>query len=71
MTTNSNTSRRKDRSEETRLYLLLLALAVILLTVAGLVYVTYPHPALADPLGVGGTAAAVLVTGLGFAVTRR
>ncbi|MGW3563532.1 hypothetical protein ACWDSL_06465 [Streptomyces sp. NPDC000941] len=70
MTINPNTP-REDRSEQTRLYLLLLALAVILLTVAGLVYVTYQHPALADPLVVGGTAAAVLVAGLGFAVTRR
>ncbi len=32
---------------------------------------TYQHPALADPLAVGGTAAAVLVTGLGFAITKR
>ncbi|WP_438471403.1 hypothetical protein [Streptomyces asiaticus] len=66
MATNPNTPHRNDR-----VYLLLLALAVILFIVGGLVYVTYQHPALAAPLGVGGTAAAVLVTGLGFAITRR
>ncbi|MEU1665297.1 hypothetical protein ABZ547_17080 [Streptomyces sparsogenes] len=53
------------------MYLVLLALAVILIIVTALVYVTYQYPALTGPLGVGCTAAAVLVTGLGFAVTRR
>ncbi|TJZ90818.1 hypothetical protein [Actinacidiphila oryziradicis] len=62
---------RDDEQQGVRLYLLLLALAVILLVVAGLVYLTYQHPALADPLGVGFAAAAVLVTGLGFALTRQ
>ncbi|GAA3352557.1 hypothetical protein GCM10017744_002040 [Streptomyces antimycoticus] len=66
MQTDPNGPCRNDR-----VYLLLLALAVILLIVGGLVYVTYQHPALADPLAVGGTAAAVLVTGLGFAITKR
>ncbi|MDT0547766.1 hypothetical protein [Streptomyces lonegramiae] len=60
-----------DRNHDIRVYLLFLALAVILNVVIALVYVTYQHPALTGPLGVGFTAAAVLVTGIGFAVTRR
>ncbi|GAA1733433.1 MULTISPECIES: hypothetical protein [Streptomyces] len=44
---------------------------VIQLIVAGVVYVAYRHPALTGLLSVGCAAAAVLVTGLGFAVTRR
>lgn len=69
MATDSNVRRRDD--QHLRLCLLLLALVVIALTVGFLVYVTYQHPALAGPLGVGWTAAAVLVTALGSAVTRR
>ncbi|MCQ8835808.1 hypothetical protein [Streptomyces malaysiensis] len=66
MQTDPNGPSRNDR-----VYLLLLALAVILLIVGGLVYVTYQHPALADPLAAGGTVAAVLVAGLGFAINKR
>ncbi|AEM88556.1 hypothetical protein [Streptomyces violaceusniger] len=69
MAADPNATPRRD--QETRLLLLVLALAVILLTVSGLVYITYQHPALTGPLGVGWTAAAVMVTGLGFTVTRR
>jgi hypothetical protein len=56
MATDPNAPRRDDQHQEVRLYLLLLALAVILLAVAGLCYVTYQHPALAGPLGVGAAA---------------
>ncbi|MET8012851.1 hypothetical protein ABZU86_13605 [Streptomyces sp. NPDC005271] len=68
MTTDPNAPRR---DQDVRLYLLLIALAVIVLAVAGLVYVTYQHPALTGPLSVGWTAAAALMTALGFAITRR
>ncbi|MEU0810728.1 hypothetical protein [Streptomyces sp. NPDC005970] len=60
-----------DRNHDIGVYLLLLALAVILIVVIALVYATYQHPALTGPLGVGCAAAAVLVTGIGFVVTRR
>ncbi|MGY0055118.1 hypothetical protein ACWY4P_00760 [Streptomyces sp. LZ34] len=71
MTTDPNAPRRDDQYHDVRLYLLLLALTVSLLIVAGLVYVAYQHPSLTGPLGVGGTAAAVLMAGLGVAITRR
>ncbi|WP_432013553.1 hypothetical protein [Streptomyces cucumeris] len=71
MTTDPNAPRRDDQNHDMRVYVLLLAVGMILLTVAGLVYVTSQHPELTGPLGVGWTAAAVLVGGLGFAVTRR
>lgn len=71
MSPDPNTPHRDDRNHDVRVYLLLLALAVILIIVTALVYVTYQYPALTGPLGVGCAAAAVLVAGLGFAVTRR
>jgi len=71
MATDPNATRRDDQHQDMRLCLLLLGLVVIQLIVAGLVYVTYRHPALTGPLSVGWAAAAVLVPGLGFAVTRR
>ncbi|ADI05240.1 hypothetical protein SBI_02119 [Streptomyces bingchenggensis BCW-1] len=71
MAPDPTTPHRDDRNHDIRVYLLLLALAMILIVVTALAYVTYRHPALTGPLGVGCAAAAVLVTGLGFAVTRR
>ncbi|MFD8870231.1 hypothetical protein ACFV1F_38875 [Streptomyces sp. NPDC059590] len=68
---NDPNQHRNDRNHDIRVYLLLLTLAMILVVVTALVYVTYQHPALTGPLGVGCTAAAVLVSGLGFAITRR
>ncbi|MFI9588286.1 hypothetical protein ACIHCQ_42380 [Streptomyces sp. NPDC052236] len=71
MATDPNAPLRDEQHQDVRLYLLLLAVTMILLVVGILVYVTYQHPALIGPLGVGLAAAAVLVTCLGLALTRR
>jgi hypothetical protein len=54
------------------LALLGLMAALVILTISGIaLYVTYQHPALAQPLTVAAGVAAVLLTAVGLALTRR
>ncbi|MFJ6087966.1 hypothetical protein ACIQI8_42025 [Streptomyces sp. NPDC092369] len=54
------------------LALLGLMAVLVILAISGIVmYVTYQHPALAEPFSVAVGVAAVLLTAVGLAVTRR